>query len=198
MVGLTPMPQILNKAFCASLITATAVLGLNAGGAAALDFNFSFSTTTGTTSTPTNPATVTGIISGLIDNSIRQTSGLTVTILSATNAPAGGWPTFTSVSSGGSGIWVSNGQVTSANLIFRNGDSYLEFGTVNNPDNRNYYPLLDYFGTTYVSNAGSSGPSTSNLTFTPVSQAPSPLPIMGAGAAFGWSRRLRRRIKKLA
>jgi len=35
-----------------------------------------------------------------------------------------------------------------------------------------------------------SGPCTSN----PTSSVPGPLPLLGAGAAFGWSRRLRRRI----
>ena len=40
-------------------------------------------------------------------------------------------------------------------------------------------------------------PSSSSLIFTPASSAsvPGPLPLFGAGAAFGWSRRLSRRIK---
>ena len=42
--------------------------------------------------------------------------------------------------------------------------------------------------------------SSNSLLFTPASPAsvPGPLPLFGAGAAFGWSRRLRRRIKSPA
>jgi len=35
-------------------------------------------------------------------------------------------------------------------------------------------------------------------TFTQASDAPGPLPLLGAAAAFGWSRRLRRRVKSVA
>jgi len=85
---------------------------LNAGGAFALDFNFTFSGG----GSPTNPATVTGLISGLVDNTNNQKSGLTVTITSATNGPAGGVPSFTNYVAF-DGLDVSNGIITDINIL---------------------------------------------------------------------------------
>ena len=90
---------------------------LNAGGAFALDFNLTFSGT----GIPTSLATVSGLISGLFDNMNDQTPGLSVTITSATNTPAKGWPTFSN-DHGGDGFDVSAGAVTGVNMQFREGE----------------------------------------------------------------------------
>lgn len=55
---------------------------LQAGAASALSFNFTF---TGN-GFPTDPATVTGVVDGLVDNLNDQKTGLTVTITSASNS----------------------------------------------------------------------------------------------------------------
>ena len=157
---------------------------LNAGGAFALDFNFTFSGL----GQPTDPSTVTGLISGLVDNMNDQTSGLTVTITSATNAPAGGWPTFSNYDSG-DGFDVSAGNITNVNIAFSEGDYIL---ALSNP-----FSELANQATTIV-NRGSSG----SLSFTPVTPpataVPGPLPLLGAACAFHASRQLRRRFKATA
>ena len=165
---------------------------LQAGAASALSFNFSFSGPGG----PLSPATVTGIVDGLVDNVADQTSGLTFTIISATNTPAAGWGTFTNFVSG-LGIDVSGGQVTGSNVSFNNnfdGGQALYLGNKGllSPELSN----ADFSFYTYDTSPG----STNTLRFTAASPAsvPGPLPLFGAGAAFGWSRRLRRRIKSPA
>ena len=60
-----------------------------------------------------------------------------------------------------------------------------------------FFSSVNITGTTF---AGADG-SISSSTLSPVlasSPAPSPLPLFGAAAAFGWSRQLRRRIKTSA
>ncbi len=159
---------------------------LNAGGAFALDFNFTFSGG----GSPTNPATVTGLISGLVDNTNNQTSGLTVTIKSATNGPAGGFPLFTNYSFG-EGIDVSNGIVTDSKIFFEADQIYLALYT--RPGDT---PLLSRNDQSFV-NIG----LYESLVFTPVTSStavPGPLPLLGAAFAFRASRQLRRRFKATA
>ncbi len=175
-----------HAAFGAALL----VTCLQAGAASALSFNFTF---TGT-GDPTSPATVTGIVDGLVDNVDNQTTGLTFTITSATNTPTLGWSTFSSYL-GGTGIDVSGGQVTGADVAYDNlfdGGQSLFLG-----NQGSYSPQLTSSSNSdniYINNEDISANS---LLFAPASTAsvPSPLPLFGAGAAFGWSRRLRRRIK---
>ena len=100
---------------------------LNAGGAFALDFNFTYSGN----GFPTNPSTVTGVISGLVDNINDQTSGITVTTTSATNTPAGGWPAFSTYISG-EGFDVSAGAITGVDIQFTDGGSNLYLGNQDN------------------------------------------------------------------
>ena len=162
---------------------------LHAGAASALSFNFSFSGT----GTPTDPATVTGIVDGLIDNTSNQKTGLTLTITSATNAPPGGWPVFTGANySAGDGFDVSGGQVTGVNVFYVNGASSLRLG------NQSLFRTQLLNGSFDI-NESRNDPGNS-LSFTAPTQAsvPGPLPLFGAGAAFGWSRRLRRTIKSPA
>ena len=94
----------------APLAGVTLAACLNAGTASALDFTFTFSGT----GSPTSPATVTGLISGLLDNTNDQKIGLTTTITSATNTPAGGWLVYQIGS--GTGIDVSGGLIIYSDL----------------------------------------------------------------------------------
>ena len=183
-----------HAAFGAALL----VTCLQAGAASALSFNFSFSGSGGN-NTPNTSATVTGIVSGLVDNTSNQTSGLTFTITSATNTPTPGWSTFSNFVNG-NGIDVAGGQVTGADVFFSNtfdGGQSLFLGNQNN--------LTTALGTASAADSvghlnETSNSPTNSLLFTPASPAsvPGPLPLFGAGAAFGWSRRLRRRIKSPA
>ena len=139
-----------------------------------------------------NPATVTGIVDGLVDNTNDQTAGVKVTIISATNGPPG--IVFTDANIGhGPGFDVASGQVASVNVYYYQQvmlDLYLGNDNYNNPQYSGVVGL-DTFN----------DPSNS-LVFTPVTSGPAsvpgPLPVFGAGAAFGWSRRLRRKIMATA
>ena len=185
-------PHHLNKlighaAFGAALLMTC----LQAGAASALSFNFTF---TGT-GAPTSPATVTGIVDGLVDNVDNQTTGLSFTITSATNIPPLGWSAFSTYFAG-TGIDVSGGQVTGADVFYTNSFD----------GGQNLYLGYDGIFTRLATDSATDGnfyshsDSSSPLVFTPASPAsvPGPLPLFGAGAAFGWSRRLRRRIKSPA
>ena len=156
---------------------------LNAGGAFALDFTFTFSGT----GHPTTPATVTGLISGLVDNTNNQTSGLTVTITSATNGPAGGFPLFSNHIFG-EGIDVSNGMITDSLILFDT--DQINLGLRTGPLNSSN---LDAKNFTFSNQS-----FTNSLVFTPVTSSttvPGPLPLLGAAFAFRASRQLRRRFK---
>ncbi len=135
---------------------------------------------------------MTGIIRGLADNTANQVpSGLTIEITSSTNTVPGGWPIFGAADySSGEGFTTSNGQITAANVEFLGqGNNYLYLGNTGD-----YYNELTDYNVT-IDNASGNGPN--SITFTPFnpSSVPGPVPLFGAGAAFGWSRRLRRRIK---
>lgn len=141
---------------------------LNAGGAFALDFNFTFSGT----GIPTSPSIVTGLISGLVDNMNNQTSGLSVTITSATNIPVGGWPAF-STSLVGNGFDVSAGAITCVDIVFNNSVGYLYLGNQNF-----YYPQLSDKNNSFI-NIDSSN-SLSFTPYTPSNAVPGPLSLLGA------------------
>ena len=171
---------------------------LQAGAASALSFNFTFTGVGVPTPTPT--ATVTGIVDGLVDNVDNQTTGLTFTITSATNTPIPGWSKFSNYVFG-SGIDVFGGQVTGASVFFNNsfdGTQSLFLGNVGIFRSE----LSSYSATDSVPyfNRDPDPTPSNTLLFTPVSPAsvPGPLPLFGAAAAFGWSRRLRRRNKSPA
>lgn len=175
----------------ALLGSATLLGALNGGKASALDFNFSF---TGA-GFPTSPASVTGIIKGLLDNTNDQKSGLEITITSATNTPPSGWPVFTKYFDG-AGFDVLGGSITGVNIIYADesfssvvvlGDGIVSFPQV-------IKLTGDYDN--YDSSVGNN-----SLVFTPIappSSVPGPLPLLGAAAAFRVSRQLRRRIKPSA
>lgn len=166
---------------------------LQAGAASALSFNFTF---TGNGS-PTSPATVTGVVDGLVDNLNDQKTGLTVTVTSATNS--GLLPdVFTDADYLlGDGFDVSGGQVTGVSIEYFTASWMIHLGN-QSFGNPNYSST----NSPVYNSDSSSGPNNS-LAFTPITpqapaSAPGPLPLFGAAAAFGWSRQLRRRIKRSA
>ena len=163
---------------------------LNAGGAFALDFNFTYY---GTDAFPTSPSTVTGLISGLVDNMNDQTSGITVTITSATNTPAEGWPVFSSYWNG-DGFDVSAGAVTGVNIQFRESGGVYRLYLGNQGG---FYTELSKNVYDYYNSTTSNLPSNS-LSFTPSTAVPGPLPLLGAACAFRASRQLRRRLNATA
>ena len=172
-----------------AIISALMASGLRAGVASALTFNFSFEGF----GIPDHLATVTGIVEGLVDN---QNSGLTVTITSATNGPIGSVFTDADYISG-DGFGVASGQVTGVNIHYDNFNFiaglrlFLGNQGVFSPEYSDSF--LQFF------NADLNSLADNTLVFAPSSPGPAsvpgPLPIFGAGAAFGWSRRLRRPIK---
>ena len=194
--GPSHLKQLIGRtAFGAVLLTAC----LHAGAASALSFNFSFSGF----GDPTAPSTVTGIVDGLVDNLDDQVSGITVTIVSATNETAK--KVFTDVNyQFGQGFDVSGGVITGASIRYGvNTDTLLALG-----NQGNYFfihpalmgPCFTVTGGFLCDNTDFDVSSSNSLRFTPVApdpvtSVPGPLPLFGAGAAFGWSRRLRRRIK---
>jgi hypothetical protein len=154
--------------------------------AKALSFNWQFSNVDGGPDV-SNGGIVKGTISGLLDNTPNQKTGLTVTVTSAPNAPLGGWLndwTYQASSpfSSDTGFSVINGMVASGEASFRNslGD-YLVF--------RNDSPELSRTGS--FGNSGVEG-----VAYTPqIPSVPGPLPILGAASALGWSRKVRNRLR---
>ncbi|MFM7675305.1 MAG: hypothetical protein ACKO5F_06910, partial [Synechococcus sp.] len=180
-------PNHLKKFICRAAFSAALLIScLQAGAASALSFNFSFSGT----GAPISPITVTGIVSGLVDNTANQKTGLTFTITSATNTPPEGWSQFTDYVAG-DGFDVSGGLVTGVNIVYSAPNQSLALGNQGID-----FPTLSALDFLNMANDSS---SSNSLSFTPASPGPAsvpgPLPLFGAGAAFSWSRRLRRRIK---
>jgi hypothetical protein len=90
---------------------------LHAGAASALSFNFTFTGAGPNSGSPIEGVTVTGIVDGLVDNRSGQTTGLTVTITSATNITPGSWPIYTDSDFAiGEGFDVAGGLVTGVRI----------------------------------------------------------------------------------
>ena len=90
--------------------------------------------------------------------------------------------------------------MTGVDIRYNNGNQNFDLGNQNN-----YSPFLTINDGPIPSafNRDFSNASNNSLVFTPVGGPPSaavpgPLLLFGAGAAFGWSRRLRRKIKATA
>lgn len=179
----------LRASIAAVLAVSTASL-LAPQAASALDFTFSF-------------GGVSGLITGLVDNTANQVAGVTVSVLNSgtTSAPVGTY-TYTE----GSGFTVSSGAVQTA--------SWAGFGAANLggpvPDlggvvifqyviavNIIVHAYI-YLASHFVQDAAITPPPES-VAFVarqqPASSVPGPLPLFGTAAAFGFSRKLRKRIK---
>ena len=146
--------------------------------ASALDFTFSF-------------GGVEGLITGLVDDDLNQCdhpSTCTVTV-SVNTSPGQG--TYEPIMVGGGFLWLSGGQLVSADWQ----------GLL--PAVPNYFNLifLNLVGRlSYIdATAGVVVVGQNVVTFTPSSPpgspVPGPLPFLGAAASFGFSRKLRNRIK---
>jgi hypothetical protein len=188
------LPKVFLASFLRPAMMSDVVLttALNAGGAFALDFTFTFSGE----GNPTAPSTVTGVISGLVDNMNNQISGITVTITSATNIPAGGWPAFSTYEEG-DGFDVSAGAVTGVDILFSEGQNLLYLGNQGGFYSELVYDLSNYFNAA-TSNDSNSLSFTPYTPSTPSTAVPGPLPLLGAACAFRASRQLRRRFKATA
>lgn len=172
---------LLPLASTASLVALTSLTSP----AKALDFNWQFNNEIGS---PTTGGIVTGTISGLLDNTFDQISGLTITVTSAPNTPTRGWDYNNFSYADGDGFDVINGQVVGADASFFNPD-FTQFLSLSD-GSRSYPQLIDF--STSTDNSAPSGITTFT---TPVSSVPGPLPILGAASAFGWSRRVRKRLR---
>jgi hypothetical protein len=132
-----------------------------------------------------------------VENLNDQAYGLTFTITSSTNTPSGCWKALTEWG-GGRGFNVSGNQIQNVNIIYE----INPFGQKLFLGNMGFYSpqLVDFISG--ESNDLRDSTSTNSLVFSPAAPAPSgvpsPLPLFGAAAAFGWSRQLRRRIKTAA
>lgn len=174
---------------CVPLASIAAVIALTSftAPAKALTFNWQFNNTNGS---PVSGGVVTGTISGLLDNTPNQTSGLTIGVTSTPNTPPEGWvPNWYYLD--GSGFSVANGVITTYKVRFENSSFdalYLGnnlpggfFPDVSNGDGTHFNTNYDDFNA---------------VTFTPVTPVvPGPLPILGAASALGWSRRVRSRLR---
>jgi hypothetical protein len=118
-----------------------------------------------------------------------QTSGITVTITSATNTPIGGWPAFSTYISG-NGFDVSAGAITGVDIYFTQGNAKLWLGKTI------YSPELSTSDDSIRNYAYKS--SLSFTPYTPTTAVPGPLPLLGTACAFRASRQLRRRLKATA
>ena len=153
----------------------------------ALTFNWSWDLNLGS---PSSSGTVQGTISGLVDDQANQISGVVVEVLSAPNTPPGGWSgPWVFEAGSGLGFAVLGGFVTVYDGKFTNSSlDDLFFGNCSNwcPQLANSDESLN------------NGSNPGSITFFNVPEpdpVPGPLPLLGAGAAFGWSRRIRRRLK---
>ena len=174
--------------------------------ASALDFKFFFDTPGST------GGGVEGLITGLVDNTANQVAGVAVSVSNNGGTPAQtGFYTkdFFQTGSGGNGFTVSNGQIvpisgqTSPN-------NFIFFGVNGFVNNATPYSLLWFFNDGSASLGMHDAGYCPHLTPTiqcklgrPVytlvnATVPGPLPLFGVAAAFGYSRKLRKRIKSSA
>lgn len=178
----SPVFRLLPKRLARHSLIVGAALAtcLNGGMASALDFNYTFSGK----DSGGNPATLTGLITGLADNSLDQKSGVVITA----NIPNFFSATLTTYISG-SGFDVQGGLITGVDIYFSDNLYELYLG-----NQGNYYSSFSWDQSLYIQDVDNT--SASSLVFTPLqpgTAVPGPLPLLGAATALGWSRRLRRR-----
>lgn len=186
----------LSRSLLAALLPAAAGVAVLAGSlpARALTFTVSFFNEEGV------KGQVNGVITGLKEGRNDMiVPGITFTLLQSANIPSGpsGYIPF-SIESGplsnngyDNYIQVSNGQVTDYVFSLKDGvgqfDGYID--DYINIDNFAALASNPFRGTEY------NGIQQANV-FSPAASVPGPLPVLGASAAFAWSRRLRRRCQR--
>ena len=158
--------------------------------AQALTWNWSFTTTnasqygsgTFTTAGEVPAAGTTYQITGISGTYNRNSSSYAITSLNGTYTNAFRWDgTPTSAINTGFYSWIS--------FYVASG----EYVQIANGANSGFLPVTRQ-GSSFLGN--DADVATSLLSpVTPSASVPGPLPLFGAGAAFGWSRRLRRRVK---
>lgn len=151
------------------------------GPANALTFNWSFLNNNGT---PSTGGTITGTISGLAEgiNDV-STAGITVNVLQSQNVPIGSLTTGADAAGSGT-ITVLNGNVTDYNFNIIKNDNSRTFGA--GLGGGAGYVIPDINDADVYN-----GPD--NIFGSAPNPVPGPLPLLGASAAFAWSRRLRQR-----
>ncbi len=197
----------MNKSVSCGVGTAVFFVGLASTPAYALTFDWSFVVTGGGgVGFPSAVGgSVSGIIDGLVEGSANQCTGSNTCTVEITSVPGGfllggGWQFNGPPNGVGAAFSVSGGNVTFANARFTRGNDELLFGT--SPFNT-YYPQLqgDVPGGV-ISYNSLNPPSLPGVTVfsssTRTSAVPGPLPLFGAATAFGFSRKLRKRIKSSA
>lgn len=152
----------------------------------ALSFNWAFLNNGGRPGVgETTSGTITGLNEGL---NLLNVEGITLFVESSQNAPDN-----TILTSGGTGrgsITVANGIIVAYNFSIPLGTA-LDFSAESDSYALYYDYDTDYNDYNDISSAGGIGNIFSSPGPAPVS---GPLPLLGAGAAFAWTRRLRRRI----
>jgi hypothetical protein len=147
--------------------------------ASALDFDFSF-------------GSVSGLISGLVNDTANQIGGVTVSV---SNSGGIGAATGPYLQTGGLGFTVSSGVISFADFTSGNdfpgpGD-FLSLQSAGSCSS--FLACGGRLGA--ASGWGLVGEITYTLRSSSPSSVPGPLPLFGAAAAFGFSRKLRNRIK---
>lgn len=195
----------------AALVAFALSLGLFNSPARALTLSFSFELSPTFTSgcCPSAPNTsgfVRGYIGGLSDNSTNDspTEGpsLLVKITESPNTPPGGWPDPFAEPSGIPNdfyrttgfIQIQNGVLVDADISFGAGEMPSGFYTLVLRGQNSYLSFVSSSAPSYFNGSGINLPAYSLSSDSPAAAVPGPLPVLGVVAAFGWSRRLRKRI----
>jgi hypothetical protein len=161
--------------------------------ASALDFNFSF-------------GGVTGLIQNLIDNQINACDGTDACVVSVSaGAPTGVYSPRSPGPGFVTGFSVINGQINYGGIgvnsawVGSSPDSlsYISFFSFGFGNNQGFVGDYD-FASPGCQSGCLSNTNNYGVSFTPATSSqsvPGPLPLFGAAAAFGLSRKLRNRIK---
>lgn len=184
------------SAAIAGLATAV-LLAPQSASALTLDFNFSFSAINGS---------VEGIIRGLVDGATTIPSLIEVTQATGGFGGVGQYLYIPNPLIPDTGFTVSNGQIDANNADWT-GIATLDLGGGVTGDARLVFngdripPSASWFAQLQVQRSDNQVPfritSDDPVLFGPVTptQVPGPLPFLGAVAAFGYSRKLRKRIQ---
>ena len=174
--------MVKSAALGASIAALTVLTGslLAPQAASALDFNFSF-------------AGVTGLIQNLVAGTLNTCDGTTVCVVTVDEPASVANANGTYTKSVGSGFFVSSaGVLETADWL---GGRFGAAGGVIAELSFGESSSVGAGGASLLFDAEVAGPVTFAAVQPPASSVPGPLPLFGAAAAFGFSRKLRNRIK---